>query len=169
ALSGALLFSGISCADIPPTDKNLPSHNSLKSVPDKGTILDKELSEKCRKVAEYVWNKECRPAQNFLGYVDRFEDNNKKYLISVYPSANYGVIEIFVGMKGSQIMVTDYGLDGICNFGMISDAQKGEPRMFDDFKEPAHGLEHKDFYQRELNSAIDDIIKFYKIDVLKGQ
>ena len=165
-VSGALLFANISCANLPAVNTNSQNSYSLSSTPDKGTVLNVELSKKCRKIAEYVLNKKNRPAQNLLGFVDLFEVNNKTYMLSVNPRGNYSIIELIIDTKEDHVMMTDYGLDGICNFGIVSDADSDDDLIFFDFKEPSRGLEHKEFYQSKFSAALDEIVKFYAIPIL---
>lgn len=160
---GALLLANISCANLPAANNNFQNNYSLSSTPDKGTVLNKDLAKKCTKIAQYVLNKKNKPAQNLVGFVDLFEVNNQSYMLSVHMSGNYGVMELIINSKEECVMMADYGVDGICNFGSISDSDCDDDLIFFDFKEPSRGINHKEFYQSKFNSALDEIAKFYGI------
>ncbi len=165
-------------------------NNSLKATADEGTRLDEKLSKKVLKLAEYVIknteftppSKEKIPTERSgddampriaIGYFDTVVIGGRRYRPMIHDGEYVDGLEMTIqevidkngnidyNLRGMHIMITDYGLDGKCNFGISNSGGSRDIKIFYNVY-GEKGLEHQSDYQKLYEDALDVLINYYE-------
>ncbi len=180
-----------------PTILVIPStmytHNPLRyplvSTPDMGTEVDQEKAEKARKVAEYIITR--KRQKGLLYYNPQFRDqglcqsvqakmeinnwehivmvinNNKKAEVKIPDSINIGIQPVNTYENEKQITLSDKGLDGICDFGIIPKGlnKNGQKIVYHakSIDTPnGENLEYNSLFQSLYENVLSKVLQFYE-------
>lgn len=154
----------------------------LKLEADEDTEWDKDKAKKALKVAEYIIKNNNRSpiiSEHFLGVnteIDN-EDITKNYRIAItvqeeqdigFYSGARDVLGIKVTtfeavgctlLEKEKISLADDGLDGRVDYGAVIKGDTEKRTKIFNYKT---GLEHKEFYQKLYESALDDLIQQFE-------
>ncbi len=159
--------------------KNLITKDGIKSAPDPGTELNEELAGKARKIVQHILdnrrnpNFECDEYWSWNTPIIEIESNfrKKRYQVRINDinesddenncKKSYDFIEIYAmtDKETEEIKLTDHGFDGRCDLGcrvyICIQGKKFNLRT-------KEGMEYQDVYQKEYESALNNLIKYYK-------
>lgn len=155
--------------------KNLITNEGIKSEPDPGTELNEELAGKARKLVRYFLDKKRDPAYESDKYwswntpLIEIENNfiKKRYVMRINDidescDKNIGdfiEINVMTDKETEEIKLTDHGFDGRCDLGYKVYVCVQDKKFNLRTKE---GMEHQDAYQKEYESAMNDLIKYFE-------